>query len=125
MIIGIVLIGYGLQRVWHYMAIAVSMGLFVFGVMIVTTAVNAYVLDSYPEAPGEVSAWINTGRTVGGFVITYFEIEWAAAEGTAKSLGIQAAVVAVAVVVFVLPLQVWGKQMRLKQGKIEFKLAFH
>ncbi len=102
------------------MAIAVSMGLFVFGIMIVTTAINAYVLDSYPEAPGEVSAWINAGRTVGGFVITYFEIEWAMAEGTAKSLGIQAAIVAAAVFVFVIPLQFWGKRIREAQGKIEF-----
>lgn len=96
------------------------MGLFVFGVMIVTTAINAYVLDSYPEASGEVSAWINAGRTVGGFIITYFEIEWAAAEGTAESLGIQAAVVAAAVFVFVVPLQVWGKMMRVAQGKVKF-----
>ncbi|KAL8831348.1 MAG: hypothetical protein Q9170_005341 [Blastenia crenularia] len=97
MIAGIVLVGVGLQRVWHYMAIAVSMGLFVFGIMIVTTAINAYVLDSYPEAPGEVSAWVNFGRTVGGFIVTYYEIKWAKAEGTQKSLGIQAAVVAAAV----------------------------
>ena len=119
MITGIVLVGYGLQRVWHYMIIAVGMGLFVFGIMIVTTAINAYVLDSYPEASGEVSAWINAGRTVGGFIITYFEIKWAEKEGTERSLGIQAAVVGAAVVVFVLPLQIWGKKMRVWQGKIE------
>lgn len=119
MITGIVLVGYGLQRVWHYIIIAVGMGLFVFGILIVTTAINAYVLDSYPEAPGEVSAWINAGRTVGGFVITYFEIKWAEKEGTERSLGIQAAVVAAALVVFVLPLQIWGKKMRVWQGKIE------
>ena len=102
------------------MAIAVSMALFVFGIMIVTTAINAYVLDSYPEAPGEVSAWINAERTVDGFIITYFEIEWAVAEGTAKSLGIQAAVAVTAVLVFVMPLQIWGKRMRARQGKIRF-----
>ena len=119
MVTGIVLVGYGLQRLWHYMVIAVGIGLFVFGILIVTTAINAYVLDSYPEAPGEVSAWINAGRTVGGFVITYFEIKWAEKEGTEKSLGVQAAVVGAAVLVFVLPLQIWGKRMRVWQGKIE------
>ena len=119
MVIGIVLVGYSLQRVWHYMTLAVSLGLFVFGIMIVTTAINAYVLDSYPEAPGEVSAWINAGRTVGGFIITYFEIKWAEEEGTEKSLGIQAAVVAIAVCVFVMPLQIWGRRLRERQGKID------
>lgn len=120
MITGIVLVGFGLQREWHYMAIAVSIGLFVFGIMIVTTAINAYVLDSYPEAPGEVSAWINAGRTVGGFVVTYFEIEWAEAEGTQRSLGVQAAVVAAAVWLIIVPLQLWGLWMRRRQGRISF-----
>ena len=120
MVLGIVLVGYGLQRVWHYMVIAVTLGLYVFGIMIVTTAINAYVLDSYPEAPGEVSAWINASRTVGGFIITYFEIEWADAEGTQKSLGLQAAIVGAAFLIFVIPLQVWGKSLRLRQGAIEF-----
>ncbi|MCJ1456322.1 hypothetical protein MMC28_006683 [Mycoblastus sanguinarius] len=120
MILGIVLVGVGLQRVWHYMLIAVSMGLFVFGIMIVTTAINAYVLDCYPEAPGEVSAWINAGRTVGGFILTYFEVVWAETEGTQKTLGIQAAIVLSAVFVFVVPLQVWGSWMRGLQKRIEF-----
>lgn len=120
MVLGIVLLGYALERLWHYMAVAISLGLFVFGIMIVTTAINAYVLDSYPEAPGEVSAWINAGRTVGGFIISYFKIKWAEKEGTEKSLGIQAAVVVAAVLLFIVPLQIWGKSMRDRQGKIEF-----
>ena len=120
MVLGIVLVGVGLQRVWHYMVIAVSMGLFVFGIMITTTAINAYVLDAYPEAPGEVSAWINAGRTVGGFIISYFELVWAESEGTQKSLGIQAAVVGSTALVFILPLQLWGKNLRTRYGGIEF-----
>ena len=52
-------------------------------------------------------------------MITYFEIKWAEKEGTERSLGIQAAIVGAAVVVFVLPLQIWGKKMRVWQGKIE------
>lgn len=32
--------------------------------MITTVALNAYNLDSYPEASGEVSSWINFCRTV-------------------------------------------------------------
>ena len=42
------------------------------------------------------------------------------AEGTARSLGIQAAVVVAAMLVFVGSLQIWGKRMREGQGKIEF-----
>ncbi len=119
-ILGIIVVGISLQHVWHYMVVAVGLGLFVFGIMIVTTAINAYVLDSYPEAPGEVSAWINAGRTVGGFIITYFEITWAEAEGTQKSLGTQAAVVGAALLVFIIPLQVFGRDLRMRQGKVKF-----
>ena len=119
MVIGMVLVGTGLQHVWHYMVLAVGLGLFVFGIMIVTTAINAYVLDSYPEAPGEVSCWINAGRTVGGFIIVFFEIKWADAQGTQRALGIQAAVVVAAVLAFLLPLQFYGKRMRLAQGRIK------
>ena len=93
------------------MVITISMGLFVFGFMVITTAIDAYVLDSYPEAPGEILPWINAAKTVGGFIITYFETEWAMAERTPKSLGIQGAIVAVAVFMFVVPLQIWGKCM--------------
>jgi hypothetical protein len=38
------------------------------------TAINAYVLDAYPKRSGEVAAWINFGRTLGGFIITYEQI---------------------------------------------------
>ena len=101
------------------MIVAASLDLFVFGIMIVTTAINSYVLDSYPEAPGEVSAWTNAGRTVSGFIISYFEITWAEAEGTQRSLGIQAAVVGAAFLIFIIPLQVFGKDLRMRQGKVE------
>ena len=80
------------------------MDLFVFDIMIVTTAINAYVLDSYPETPRKISAWINTGRTMDDFIITYFEIKWAAAEDTAMSLGIQVAIVTAAIIIFVVSL---------------------
>ena len=79
------------------------------------------MLDSYPELLGEVLAWINAARTVGGFIITCFETEWAMAERTPKSLGIQGAIVAVAVFMFVVSLQNWGKCMET-QSKLAFEL---
>ena len=85
MIFGIVIVGVSLERIWHYMVVAVGLGVFVFGIMIVTTSINSYVLDVYPEAPGEISARINAGRTIGGFIVSYFELTWAEAEGTQKS----------------------------------------
>ena len=111
MVICIVPIDSGLQYIWYYIAITISIGLFVFGFMVITTAIDAYVLNSYPEASGEILAWINAARTVGGFIITCFETEWAMAERIPRSLGIQGAIVAIVVFMFVVSLQIWGKCM--------------
>ena len=49
-----------------------------------------------------------------------FELSWAEAEGTRNSLGIQAAVVGAAFVIFIVPLQMFGKDLRVRQGKVKF-----
>ena len=49
MLAGLVLLGFALERAYHYMICSLGWGLYVFGIMITTVGVNAYVLDSYPE----------------------------------------------------------------------------
>lgn len=122
MVLGLILVGQSLARDWHFMATAVAWGMFVFGVMITTVAVSSYCLDCYPEASGEVSAWINFSRTVGGFIISYFQVTWATAEGTKTSFGIQAAIVAAAFGIILLLM--WkGKAMRVAAGPLNFATA--
>ena len=119
MVLGIVLLGFSLQEGWHYMVTAVTWGLFVYGIIICTTGINSYLLDVYPEASGEVAAWINFGRTVGGFIITYYEIPWTTAMGTKDALGIQASIVAAAFGLIVI-LQFFGKRLREFSGSVHF-----
>ena len=118
-IIGLALVGQCLGNGWHFMATSVTWGLYVFGMMIITVGVSSYCLDCYPEASGEVSAWVNFSRTVGGFIISYFQVPWAAAQGTQTTFGIQAAVVAAAFV-FIAILMWKGKQMRVWAGPLNF-----
>lgn len=108
------------------------------GIMLTTVALNAYNLDSYPEASGEVSAWINMARTVstskpcciinadrkqtGGFIISYFQVTWANAQGTKVSFGIQAAI-CVAAFLIIVALQFVGKSLRLRSGPLKFATA--
>lgn len=120
MIAGLVLLGYSLENAYHFMVCAVGWGLYIFGIMISTVGLNAYVLDSYPEGAGEVSAWLNFARTTGGFVITYVQVRWATAMGPQNSFGIQAAVMA-AVFPIVIALQFWGQRMRARSGKLDFQ----
>ncbi|ETN45189.1 uncharacterized protein HMPREF1541_10066 [Cyphellophora europaea CBS 101466] len=122
MLAGLVGLGFALEEAFHYMITSLFWGLYVFGIMITTVALNAYNLDSYPEASGEVSAWINMARTTGGFIISYFQVTWANAQGTKVSFGIQAAICAGAFLIIV-ALQFVGKSLRVKSGPLKFATA--
>lgn len=119
MAVSILVLGFALQRTWHYMVIAVFMAGQVCGIMIATTALNAYLLDSYPEGSGEVGAWIVVGRTMGGFMATYVEIEWAQRSGLETTFGVQTAIT-VASGFIVAFLQLFGKRIRQMQGRMNF-----
>lgn len=119
---GLILLGFALQNAYHYMIAALGWGLYVFGIMITTTAISAYLLDSYPEASGEVAAWLNWARVLGGFIISYFQVKWAEKQGATKSFGIQAAICLFAFF-FILILQVWGKRLRIWSGQPRFKTS--
>ncbi len=118
-VVGLVLIGQCFENGWHYMALSVCWGMYVFGMMITTVALSSYCLDSYPEASGEVAALLNMARTVGGFIVSYFQVTWAAAQGTKLSLGIQAAVCVGAFLLIIVLLR-WGKAMRVWAGPLNF-----
>ncbi|GAP91287.2 putative major Facilitator Superfamily protein [Rosellinia necatrix] len=121
-IIGLVLLGQSLENRWHFMVTSVSWGLYVFSTMIITVAISSYNLDCYPEASGEVSAWVNNSRSLGGFIVSYFQVTWANAQGTKASFGIQAAVCVLAFLLIVLLM--WrGKAMRIWSGPLRFATA--
>lgn len=101
------------------MVIAVFAALQCIGVMIVTTAINAYLLDCYPEGSGEVGAWVTASRNWAGFMATYIQIDWVTRIGPAKALGIQAAIT-FASVFFMVFLQIYGKRLRQWQGRMVF-----
>ncbi|KAK6004529.1 hypothetical protein QM012_008391 [Aureobasidium pullulans] len=119
MIAGLIGLGFSLENGYHYMVTAVFWGLYVFGIMITTVALNAYNLDSYPEASGEVAAWLNFSRTLGGFIVSYFQVTWAHSVGAKASFGTQAAIVFFAFS-FVVTLQFIGKRLRMKSGALHF-----
>lgn len=117
--LSLIILGFSFQHQWHYMVIAVFAATQCFGVMIVTTAINAYLLDCYPEGSGEVSAWITASRNWAGFMATYIQIEWVTQLGPAKVLGIQAAITFASLFLIIL-LQLYGKPMRQWQGRMFF-----
>ena len=89
------------------------------GVVIISTAANAYLGDAYPEAACEVDTCIVIARAMGGFMATYIELPWVARVGAAKALGTQTGITwaALSLVIF---LQVFGKRLRQAQGPMVF-----
>ncbi|KAI4234929.1 MAG: hypothetical protein L6R40_006597 [Gallowayella cf. fulva] len=121
MVISILILGFALEHIWHYMVIAVFTAGQVISIMIATVAMNAYLLDAYPEGSGEVGAWIVVGRTLGGFMATYIEIDWVQRNGLVKAFGAQTGITAAAGLI-VLFLGVYGKRIRMRQGRMMFAM---
>jgi hypothetical protein len=119
-IVGYNLIGISLEQHWSYWVIAVGWGMHNFATIVTTTAVGAYMIDAYPEAPGESAAWLNFSRTLGGFVVGYFQIGWAHSAGTQTAYGIQSGIMAVAFLL-IMVLQFGGKRLRAMQPSLHFK----
>jgi len=111
MVPGLIVVGQALAKLFHYSAVVMGWGMYVFGVMIASVAITAYALDCYPEHSGEVSGLLNFARTVSGFSVGYFEVEWGTASGYDVSFGIQAAIVAFATVILIL-IVFFGERMR-------------
>ncbi|KKK12518.1 hypothetical protein AOCH_000045 [Aspergillus ochraceoroseus] len=122
MVAGLILLGFALEDGYHYMLTSLGWGLYVFGIMIVTVAVNSYVLDSYPEASGEVAAWINFGRTAGGFIVSYFMVEWDNKQGAKRQFGTMTGILIFAFLTVLLLGRV-GKGLRRWAGPVNFKTA--
>ncbi|KAK5137508.1 hypothetical protein LTR08_008486 [Meristemomyces frigidus] len=117
--VALLVIGYALEHTWHYMILAVFSSVQCIGVMIVTTAINAYLLDCYPEGSGEVGAWITASRNWSGFMATYIQITWVTSAGPAKAFGAQAGITVASMLILVV-LQLYGKKMRKAQGRMVF-----
>ncbi len=102
------------------MLTALGWGLYVYGIMITTVGISAYVLESYPEGSGEVAAWLNAARTTGGFLASLFQVQWAERMGARSSFSIQAGICAGAFALVVV-LQVYGKRLRGWSRQPRFK----
>ncbi|KAJ5921591.1 hypothetical protein N7454_009065 [Penicillium verhagenii] len=120
MLSGLVIVGFALQRHYHYMLVALGWGLYTFGMILNSASVNMYVLNSYPEASGEVGMWINFSRTAGDFIISYFQVEWVRSVGAEATFGSQAAICAFVFPIIIL-LHFRGKELRALGGELNFK----
>ncbi|EEU34431.1 uncharacterized protein NECHADRAFT_97473 [Fusarium vanettenii 77-13-4] len=117
MIGGLVLLGQALAKHLSVAAIVVGWGMYSFGIMLMSVAVAAYLLDAYPSAPAEVCGLTNVFRALSGFSVAYYQQEWGAKAGYDVSFGTQAAIVALSMILIVL-VHRYGHGLRLKYGQV-------
>jgi hypothetical protein len=118
MIPGLILLGQALQRNLQYGAIIMGWGMYVVGVMTASVAITAYCLDAYPSGSAEVNCFLNFSRTIGGFAVGYFQQPWGEKSGYGVSFGVQAAIVANALIILGC-IQIFGERMRARGGQLK------
>ncbi|KAK5468048.1 hypothetical protein LTS15_001021 [Exophiala xenobiotica] len=84
-----------------------------FGIVTATVAITAYGLDVFPHHGVEAAAIINMFRTSGGFIVNYFQVDWALKSGGVVSFGTEAGIVAAAFLL-VVAVQIFGSKSRAK-----------
>ncbi|GAA5908930.1 hypothetical protein JCM6882_004947 [Rhodosporidiobolus microsporus] len=119
MIPGLIIVGQALQRQLSVAAVIMGWGMYVVGVMIASVAVTAYLLDVFPSASGEVSAAVNLARTMSGFSVGYYQLQWSERDGFDVAFGIQSAIVGIATLL-VLALWFFGERLRKLGGPLHF-----
>ena len=112
---GLIITGQAVQYHLSWAAIAIGWGIYNTAVMALVVPLTAYAVDAYPNAAGEISAWFNLSRTLGGFSVAYYQEAWGRKVGFDVSFGIQAAIVGPAGLI-VLILHIYGERWRAKGG---------
>jgi hypothetical protein len=118
MIVGLVLLGLGLQRHLNIGVLIVGWGMHTCGLVILSVTTFAYAVDSYPTVPAEIAGWISFIRVAGGFSVGYYQQPWGEAIGYDKSFGTQAAFVGLGALA-VAAIHKFGHRLRIKSGDIK------
>ena len=92
--------------------------MYLFGAMVASVSTTAYALDCYPTSPGEIAAFINLARVLGGFSVGYFQLPWGQAVGYDVAFGTQAGIISFAVGVLVV-IHIYGPRLRKWGGAVE------
>ncbi|KAI5805159.1 major facilitator superfamily domain-containing protein [Geopyxis carbonaria] len=109
--LGLILLGFSLHNLWHWFAVALFWGIFIFAAMTSTVAITAYVLDCFPNHSAAASALLNFTRVLFGFLVPWFQSPWAKKVGVQWSFTTQG-LICLAVFPIIPVVQYYGKQWR-------------
>ncbi|KAF8965906.1 MFS general substrate transporter [Flammula alnicola] len=115
-ICGFVLLGIALQDHLNKAAIIFGWLIAQVAVLVTTVSVYAYCNDCFPREQGEISGLLNLFRTLGGFSVAFYQVQWAEKHGALQVLGCEAAIVAGVFFLIVPYLQWKGQSFRVSNS---------
>ncbi|GAA6020608.1 hypothetical protein JCM8202_006321 [Rhodotorula sphaerocarpa] len=113
-IVGMCLLGVAYHEKLNIAAVVFGWGMAEFGILLITVTIYVYLANTFPQQQGETASLINLARVLGGFAIPFFQVPWslAAPSGTKVVFGMEAAVGAGLFLLFIVPLQIYGRRLR-------------
>ncbi|KAL4808152.1 major facilitator superfamily domain-containing protein [Aspergillus unguis] len=111
--VSLVLYGVGIQNNCHWMVPVLGLGLLNFAIVQATNIAMVYCIDCYRPAMGEVTVAILAFKAAFGFLLSFYTNPWINKYGYAPAFGEMAAISG-AIILFVIPFSLWGKQIRQK-----------
>ncbi|CAK7233776.1 hypothetical protein SBRCBS47491_008726 [Sporothrix bragantina] len=111
--LSLVLYGVGIQNKMHWIVPTLGIGLINFTITQATNVSLVYTIDSYRPIAGEVVVTQLAFKSAFGFLLGFYTNPWVDTHGYAVAYGEMAAICG-GVLVFWIPLFIWGKALREK-----------
>ncbi|KAL1894204.1 hypothetical protein Sste5346_005990 [Sporothrix stenoceras] len=111
--LSLVLYGVGIQNKMHWIVPTIGIGLINFTITQATNVSLVYTIDSYRPIAGEVVVTQLAFKSAFGFLLGFYTNPWVNTHGYAVAYGEMAAICG-GVLIFWIPLFVWGKALRQK-----------
>lgn len=109
--LSLILYGVGIQNKLHWMCPTVGLALLNFSIVQGTNVALVYTIDSYRPIAGEVTLTTMAFKSAFGFLLSFYTNPWIEQSGYVNAYGAMAGISA-AVLIFWVPLYIWGKRIR-------------
>ncbi|KAH8760912.1 major facilitator superfamily domain-containing protein [Hyaloscypha finlandica] len=109
--LSLILYGVGIQNKLHWICPTVGLALLNFSIVQGTNVALVYTIDSYRPIAGEVTLTTMAFKSAFGFLLSFYTNPWIEQSGYVNAYGAMAGISA-AVLIFWVPLYIWGKRVR-------------
>jgi MFS family permease len=109
--LSLILYGVGIQNKLHWMCPTVGLALLNFSIVQGTNVALVYTIDAYRPIAGEVTLTTMAFKSAFGFLLSFYTNPWIEKSGYVNAYGAMAGISA-AVLIFWVPLYIWGKRVR-------------